>query len=68
MIKTFADKRTPELFVTGAAKRFPPDVAARAARKLEYVELATSLHDPKVRPAIASMRSRVSDRDSTRSR
>ncbi len=50
MIKTFADKRTEELYLTGKAKRFPPDVARRAARKLEYVDLATSLHDLKVPP------------------
>ncbi len=48
MIKTFADKRTQDLFVTGTAKRFPADVARRAARKLEYIDLATSLHDLKV--------------------
>jgi proteic killer suppression protein len=50
MIKTFADRRTRDLFTTGAAKRFPPDVAGRAARKLEYVDLATSLDDLKVPP------------------
>lgn len=50
MIKSFADKRTQDLFVTGTAKRFPPDVAARAARKLEYVDLATRLDDLKVPP------------------
>lgn len=50
MIKTFADKRTQELFVTGAAKRFPPDVSSRVARKLEYVHLATNLNDLKVPP------------------
>ena len=50
MIKTFADKRTQDLYVTGQAKRFPPDVAGRAARKLEYVDLATSLDDLKVPP------------------
>jgi proteic killer suppression protein len=48
MIKTFADKRTQDLYLTGRAKRFPPDVASRAARKLEYVDLATSLDDLKV--------------------
>ena len=32
------------------AKRFPADVAARAARKLEYVDLATRLDDLKVPP------------------
>jgi len=50
VIKTFADKRTQELYLIGKAKRFPPDVAGRAARKLEYVDLATSLDDLKVPP------------------
>jgi proteic killer suppression protein len=50
MIKTFADKRTQNLFATGSAKRFPPDVASSAARKLEYVHPATSLDDLKVPP------------------
>jgi proteic killer suppression protein len=50
VIKTFADKRTQQLFVTGKAPRFPADVARRAARKLEYVDLATSLADLKTPP------------------
>ena len=50
MIKTFADRRTRDLFLSGTAKRFPPDVATRAARKLEYVDLAASLKDLKVPP------------------
>ena len=50
MIKTFADRRTRELFLTGTAKRFPADVLSRAVRKLEYVDLATSLDDLKVPP------------------
>ena len=50
MIKTFADKRTQDLYLTGKAKRFPPDVAGRAARKLEYVDLATSPDDLTVPP------------------
>ena len=50
MIKTFADKRTQELYLTGKAKRFPSDVARRAARKLEYIDLATRLDDLKVPP------------------
>ena len=48
MIKTFADRRSYDLYITGRAKRFPPDVAGRAARKLEYVDLATRLEDLKV--------------------
>ena len=50
MIKTFADRRTRDLFLAGSAKRFPADVASRAARKLEYVDLATSLTDLRVPP------------------
>ncbi len=50
MIKTFADRRTRDLFTMGTAKRLPADVARRAARKLEYVDLAMSLDDLKVPP------------------
>lgn len=50
MIKSFADKRTEQLFRTGKATRFPPEVAERAARKLEYVHLATTLQDLLVPP------------------
>ena len=50
MIKSFADRRTRDLFTIGTAKRFPLDIAARAARKLEYVDLATSLDDLKAPP------------------
>ena len=48
MIKTFADRRTYELFTTGRAKRFPPDLVARAVRKLEYVHFANTLDDLRV--------------------
>ncbi len=50
MIKSFADKRTQDLYLAGAARRFPSDVSERASRKLEYVDLATSLNDLKVPP------------------
>jgi toxin HigB-1 len=50
MIKTFADRRTHDLFVTGKAKRFSTDIARRAARKLEYIHLATGLEDLRVPP------------------
>jgi len=50
VIKTFADRRTRDLFLNGTAKRFPTDIAARAARKLEYVDLATKLDDLRVPP------------------
>ncbi|MCK0744199.1 type II toxin-antitoxin system RelE/ParE family toxin [Chromohalobacter nigrandesensis] len=50
MIKTFADKRTQELYSRGRSKKFPSDVASRASRKLEYVNLAEQLDDLKVPP------------------
>lgn len=50
MIKTFADQRTKDLYDHGRARRFPPDVAPRAARKLEYVDLAVRLDDLNVPP------------------
>ena len=50
MIKTFADRRTQALYETGRARRFPPDVGKRAARKLEYVDLATRIDDLRVPP------------------
>jgi proteic killer suppression protein len=50
MIKTFADRRTRDLFLTGHAKRFPADLLSRAVRKLEYVDLAASIDDLEVPP------------------
>ncbi len=50
MIKSFADKKTQELYSKGTSKKFPADVASRAARKLEYVNLAEQLEDLKVPP------------------
>ncbi|HEX9756492.1 MAG TPA: type II toxin-antitoxin system RelE/ParE family toxin [Nitrospiria bacterium] len=50
MIRTFADQRTQELYTTGKAKRFPADVAKRASRKFEYLDLASRLDDLKVPP------------------
>lgn len=50
VIKTFADQRTKDLHDTGRARRFPPDLAARAVRKLEYVDLAVHLDDLRVPP------------------
>jgi proteic killer suppression protein len=50
VIKSFADKRTQELYATGKAKRLPPDIGRRAARRLEYIDLATRLDDLRAPP------------------
>lgn len=51
VIKTFADKRTKDLYESGKSKRFPPGMWERALRKLEYLDLATSVTDLKVPPS-----------------
>ena len=50
VLKTFADRRTADLFTKGAAKGLPPDVVRRAIRKLEYIDLAARLDDLRVPP------------------
>ncbi len=51
VIKTFADKHTQQLYLTGKSKRLPADVITRAVRRLEYIDLATGLDDLKVPPS-----------------
>jgi proteic killer suppression protein len=51
VIRTFADKRTEELYVTGKSRRFPPDVLRRALRKLEQLNAATALRDLRFPPS-----------------
>jgi proteic killer suppression protein len=48
VVKTFADRRTQELYSKWKAKQFPPDIAKRASRKLEYLDLAVRLDDLRV--------------------
>lgn len=67
MIKTFADRRTQELYTTGKAKRIPAELARRAARKLEYVDLAVRLHDLKVPPGTGYTHSKAIEKGSTQS-
>ena len=50
VIKTFADRTTEELFRTGKTKRVPADVARRALRKLESIDVALRLSDLLVPP------------------
>ena len=51
MIKTFSDKHTQTLFLTGKSKRLAPDLLRRAVRRLEYIDLATCLDDLKAPPS-----------------
>jgi proteic killer suppression protein len=48
MIRTFADKETARLFLAGKAARVPPDVLARAVRKLTLLDSAVRLEDLRI--------------------
>jgi len=51
MIRSFADKHTRDIFLTGKSKKFHPELTRKAVRRLEYVDLAISLSDLKVPPS-----------------
>lgn len=51
MIKTFADKHTETLYITGRSRRLPPELIQRAVRRLEFLDYAATLDDLKVPPS-----------------
>jgi len=50
MIKSFADKQTEHLFLTGTFRKLPNDIVARAVRKLDQINAAVRLDDLHVPP------------------
>lgn len=48
MIKSFADKKTELLFMDGAAKKVPSEIAKRAVRKLDMIDSAYRIEDLRV--------------------
>ncbi|HEY5467919.1 MAG TPA: type II toxin-antitoxin system RelE/ParE family toxin [Coriobacteriia bacterium] len=50
MIRTFADKQTEQLWVTGKIRRLPPDIARRALRKLSAIDAAAEVEVLRVPP------------------
>jgi len=51
MIKSFKDKETEKLHVTGKSRRFPESVCSVGLRKLDYLNAAKRLDDLIVPPA-----------------
>jgi len=51
VIKSFADKYTQGLYVTGKSKQLPSDILKRAVRRPEYIDLASCIDDLKVPPS-----------------
>jgi len=53
VIRSFGNRLAEDLFharMTGATRRFPPDLRRAAQRKLQYVNAAARLHDLAVPP------------------
>jgi proteic killer suppression protein len=51
MIKTFADKETQKIFVSGKSKRLPSDLLRRSIRRLEFIHFANDINDLLVPPS-----------------
>lgn len=51
MIKTFADKETLKLFISGKSKRIASDLSRRAIRRLEFIHFANEIKDLLVPPS-----------------
>ncbi len=50
MIRSFADKATEGLYVTGKGGKLPPEIRKAAIRKLDYLDAAVVLDDLRVPP------------------
>ena len=50
MIRSFADKVTEGLYVTGKGGKLPVDIRRAAIRKLDYLDAAVQLEDLRVPP------------------
>ena len=50
MIKSFADKETEKLYLTGKGIRLPKAVRGTGVRKLDYLNAAVSVKDLRVPP------------------
>jgi len=50
MIKSFRDKDTEKLYITGKSRKFPEAVCNVGLRKLDYINSAVRIEDLKVPP------------------
>lgn len=51
MIRSFASKETETLFITGKARRLPPDILRRAVMRLTQLDAATRIEDLRLPPS-----------------
>ena len=50
MIKSFGDKNTEELYITGKSRKIKPAIISSALRKLDYINAANSINDLRIPP------------------
>jgi proteic killer suppression protein len=48
VVKSFKDKETEQLYITGKSKKFPSGVCKVAIRKLDYLNASARLEDLKI--------------------
>ena len=50
MIKSFQDRETEKVFITGKSRKFPPPIIKTSIRKLDYINAAVMLQMEKEFP------------------
>lgn len=50
MIRTFGNKETEKLYVTGKSNKYPQTIIKTALRKLDYLNAAKDINDLKIPP------------------
>jgi proteic killer suppression protein len=51
VIRSFADAETDRFYATGRSRRFPPEIRARAGRRLTQLNAATLIEDLRLPPS-----------------
>lgn len=51
MIRSFANAETERFFATGESRRLPPEILARAAKRLTQLDAATTIDDLRFPPS-----------------
>jgi toxin HigB-1 len=50
MIKSFQDRETEKVFITGKSRKFPPPIIKTSIRKLDYINAANNILDLRIPP------------------
>ena len=50
MIKSYQDRQTEKLFITGRSRTIPPSIIKTSLRKLDYINAAYNIYDLRIPP------------------